>query len=84
MGVSYAFSALMDCTIAACRALGKGAVPTVIVLIGSCLYRFLWVAVVFRHYRTIPSLYLVFLTSWLLTAAAEYLYFRKITRELLA
>ncbi len=83
MGPSYAFSSLMDGTIAASRALGKGMVPTVIVILGSCVLRLFWVAAVFPLFRTIPSLYIVFFCTWIITASAEFLYFRKIFDEVL-
>ena len=43
MGFSYGFSAFMDCTIAASRALGKSLIPTVVVILGSCVLRIIWV-----------------------------------------
>lgn len=81
MGFSYGFSAFMDCTIAASRALGKSLAPTVIVLLGSCAFRIVWVYTVFAHFRTIPSLYLLYIFSWGITAAAEILYFVRIYKR---
>ncbi len=81
MAVSYAFSAFMDCTIAASRGLGKTAVPTLIVILGSCVFRILWIYTVFAHFKTIPSLYLLYIFSWSLTGVAEILYFRRCYRE---
>lgn len=43
MGFSYALSAFMDCTIAASRGIGKSIVPTIIVIMGSCVFRVIWV-----------------------------------------
>ena len=37
MGLSYAVSAFMDCTIAASRGIGKTVVPMIIVIMGSCI-----------------------------------------------
>ena len=65
----------MDCTIAASRGLGKTVVPTVIVIMGSCVFRVIWVYTIFAHFHTIPSLYLLYPCSWALTAIAEILYF---------
>lgn len=78
MGCSYGFSAFMDATIAASRALGKSLVPTVIVIMGSCVFRVIWVYTVFAYFHTIPSLYLLYIFSWTITAVAEILYFRKV------
>jgi len=75
MGFSYAFSAFMDTTIAANRGLSKTIIPTVIVIMGSCVLRIIWVYTVFAHYKTIPSLYLLYIFSWAVTAIAEIIYF---------
>ena len=75
MGLAYCISAFMDNTIAASRGLGHTVVPTVIVLLGSCVFRVVWVYTVFAHFHTIPVLDLVFPCSWVITAIAEILYF---------
>lgn len=76
MGFSYAFSAFMDCTIAASRGIGKSIAPTVIVIMGSCVFRIVWIYTVFAYFHTIPSLYLLYIFSWSLTAIAEIIYFK--------
>ncbi|MCI6887429.1 MAG: MATE family efflux transporter [Lachnospiraceae bacterium] len=81
MGLSYGVSAFMDCTIAASRALGKGVIPTVIVVMGSCVLRIIWVYTVFAYFKTIPSLYLLYVCSWSVTAIAEITYFARIYRQ---
>jgi len=81
MGCSYAFSAFMDCTIAANRGLGKSFVPTVIVIMGSCVFRIIWVYTVFAYFHTIESLYLLYIVSWAITAAAEMICLRRVYRE---
>ncbi len=75
MCFSYAFSAFMDCTIAACRGIGKSLAPTVIVIMGSCVFRVVWIYTVFAYFHTIPSLYLLYIFSWIITAAAEIICF---------
>lgn len=75
MGYSYAVSAFMDCTIAASRGLGKTVIPTIIVIMGSCVFRIIWVYTVFAYFKTIPSLYLLYIFSWSITAVAEIIYF---------
>ena len=81
MAFSYAFSAFMDCTIAASRALGRTIVPTIVVILGSCLFRILWIKTIFAHFHTIPSLYLLYIFSWGTTATFEILYFIRSWRE---
>ena len=75
MSFSYAFSAFMDCTIAACRGIGKSFAPTVIVIMGSCVFRVAWIYTVFAYFHTIPSLYLLYIFSWIITAIAEIICF---------
>lgn len=81
---SYCLSAFMDCTIAASRGIGKSLMPTIVVILGSCVFRVIWVYTVFAYFQTIPSLYLLYAFSWTITAAAEIWYFfhsyRKLTK----
>ena len=81
MGLSYCVSAFMDATIAASRGIGKSLWPTVIVIMGSCVFRVIWVYTVFAYFRTIPSLYLLYAFSWSLTAVAIIWYFVRIYRR---
>ena len=82
MGFTYAISAFMDCTIAASRGIGKGVVPTVIVIMGSCVFRVIWVYTIFAYVGTIASLYLLYAFSWAITAIAEIVYFKVCFRKL--
>lgn len=81
MGLSYPISAFMDCTIAASRGLGRTIVPTFIVIMGSCVFRVIWVYTVFAFFGTLLSLYLLFVCSWTITAIAEGIYFVRVYRE---
>lgn len=83
MGMSYGFSALMDCPIAASRGLGKTFVPTIFVFFGSVVFRIIWVNTIFAYFGTITSLYLLYIFSWTLTAIAELLYFRHVYKATL-
>lgn len=75
MALSYAVSAFMDCSIAASRGLGKTIFPTITVIMGSCVFRIVWIYTVFAHFRTIESLYLLYVFSWAITAVFEIIYF---------
>ena len=76
MAFSYGFGALMDASIAASRGLGKSIAPTVMVILGSCVFRVIWIYTVFAYFHTVPSLYLLYIFSWVITGIAEFLYFR--------
>ena len=81
MALAYCISAFMDCTIAASRGLDKTVVPTVIVVLGSCVFRVIWVYTIFARIHTIPALYLLYPCSWSLTAIAEIIYFARCYRQ---
>lgn len=68
-----------------CHMAAEGVAPTVIVILGSCVFRIAWIYTVFAYFHTIPSLYLLYFFSWTITSVAEILYFvhtwRKMVRE---
>ena len=53
----------------------------VMVILGSCVFRIAWVYTVFAHFRTIPSLYLLYAFSWSITAVAIIWYFVRVYRR---
>ena len=75
MGLSYPFSAFMDNAIAALRGIGKSIASAIIVIMGSCVFRIIWMFTVFEHFHTLESLYLIYICSWTLTAIFETIYF---------
>ena len=54
----------MDASIAASRGIGRSIIPTIIVIMGSCVFRVIWVYTVFAYFGTIPSLFLLYIFSW--------------------
>ena len=81
MGFSFVVAPWMDASIAASRSIGRSVVPTIIVILGSCVFRVIWVYTIFAYFKTIPSLYLLYIFSWAITGTAEYLYFRASYRK---
>lgn len=75
MGLAYCISAFMDCTTAATRALGKTVFPTIVMILGSCVFRIVWIYTVFAVYHTTQALYLLYAISWIITAIPEIIYF---------
>lgn len=75
MAFSYCLSSFMDCTIAASRGIGKSMVPMVVVILGSCVFRVIWVYTIFAWFHSITSLYLLYPFSWIITAFFEIIYF---------
>ena len=83
MALSYSVSAFMDASIAASRGLGKTAVPTFVVVMGSCVFRIIWIYTIFAYFHTIQSLYILYVFSWGITAIAENIYFFHVYRHTL-
>ena len=86
MAFVYCISAFMDDATAAARGLGKSVMPTIIVVMGSVVFRIIWLFTVFAYFATLESIYLVYVSSWTLTAIAGNIYFayhyRKIPKEI--
>ena len=81
MGLSYAVSAFMDNAIAASRGIGRSVIPMFMVIMGSCVFRIIWIYTVFAYFGTISSLYLLYVFSWSITAALETWYFFRCYRK---
>ena len=75
MGASYCISAFMDNATAASRGCGKTIGPTVIIVMGTIVFRIIWIFTVFRYFHTLESLFLLYVSSWVLTAICANIYF---------
>ena len=76
-------SVLMDGTTAASRGLGRTLLPVVITILGSCVFRIIWIYTVFAYFGTVGSLFLVYAFSWTVTAAAQIPYFIRSYKSLM-
>ena len=81
MGLCYWVSAFMDSALAASRGLGETTVPTFIVIMGSCVFRLIWIYTIFAFFGTITSLYLLYVCSWTITAVFEIWYFARLYKR---
>ena len=57
MAFVYCVSAFMDNATAAARGIGKSVMPTIIVVMGSVVFRIIWLLTVFAYFKTLQSLY---------------------------
>ena len=53
------------------RSIGYSILPTVVSLIGICVFRIFWIFTFFAEYRTIEMLYVSYPISWILTLTAH-------------
>ena len=67
MGLPYFLLGIMDCSTGSLRGLGYSLTPMFITLMGACGLRILWVYTVFEKFHTIPSLFISYPISWLIT-----------------
>ena len=75
MAFSYFISAFMDAPMAASRGLNKTLLPAIGSIMGSCVFRIIWIYTVFAHFHTLASLYLLYAFSWSITGIFETVYF---------
>ena len=68
---------LVEVLSAVLRGVGDAVRPVIIIGIGICLFRIIWVATVFAHFRTLFSLCLCYTVSWTITSIALVIYYRK-------
>ena len=68
---AYFLCGIMD-TLASClRGRGYSVIPMIVSLVGSCLLRLVWIATIFRMFRSTGTLYISYPLSWALTAGVH-------------
>lgn len=73
VGGTYFLCGLMEVGCGAMRGMGSSVVPMVVSLVGSCVFRIVWIYTVFAWHHTTTTLYISYPLSWILTAAVHLL-----------
>ncbi len=68
----YWFLAFMETGSGLVRGLGRSGYSTIISLVGVCLFRIAWIALVFKPNPTLEMIYVSFPISWTITAIAQF------------
>ena len=68
---------LVEVLSAVLRGVGDVVYPVVIIGVGICLFRVIWVLTVFAYFGTLLSLCLSYTVSWTITSIALLIYYRK-------
>ena len=68
---------LVEVLSAVLRGAGDAVYPVVIIGIGICLFRVIWILTVFSYFGTLLSLCLSYTVSWTITSIALVIYYRK-------
>ena len=66
--IPYFLLAFMEVGGGIVRGLGKSVTSTVVSLLGACLFRVLWLTLVFPHFLNLESIYVSYPLSWALTS----------------
>ncbi len=73
MGTTYFLCGLMDVGCGIMRGMGKTFLPMIVSLVGSCVFRIVWIATVCPDFPdNIFVLYVSYPISWFITAAVHY------------
>lgn len=83
LSLTYWISAFMDNATAACRGLGKTFIPTIIILMGSIVFRIVWIYTIFAYFQTLESLYLLYCFAFAITSVFGNIYFFYLNRRVL-
>lgn len=73
---------MMEAVVGVIRGMGYSLLPMSVALLGTCAFRILWVAVVFKRYPTLECLYWVIPVSWTITFAAHMICFLVVYKKL--
>ncbi len=65
--LTYFLCGWMDTIVGVMRGMGYGIMPMLVSLVGSCLFRILWVQTIFQVYHTLPMLYVSWPITWVIT-----------------
>ena len=69
--------AVIEVLSAVLRGAGDAIRPVIIIGIGVCLLRVVWIFTIFQRFHTLPVLCWCYAVSWVITGAAMAIYFRK-------
>lgn len=68
---TYFLLGAMDVFTGGLRGIGRSISPLVVMLLGACVYRIIWIQTVFPDYRSLGSLLLSYPISWFLVSAVN-------------
>ncbi len=79
---AYFTCGMMDVMVGALRGMGCSILPMIVSLTGACAFRVVWIYTVFAANRTLPTLYLSYPVSWVLTFTAHLVCYVLIRRRM--
>ena len=83
VGLPYFLCGLMEVGAGVLRGLGKSTLAMIIFVVGTCLFRVVWLETVFPLYLNLASIYICYSISWIFTSAILFwLSFKEIKKRL--
>ncbi len=83
IGLSYFMCGVMDVCAGVLRGMGRAVTSMIIALLGSCLFRLLWVWIVFPLRQTLDCIFIAYPISWGMTLLVNLFVIWLFTRKLL-
>jgi len=74
---------ILDIFVSSMRGMGHSTLPTLLMIVGICGVRLLWIGVVFPIYPTLSTIYLCFPISWIITGIIQALFWLKCHNKLM-
>lgn len=69
----YFLCGIMDVCVGILRGMNRAVIPMIVSIVGACGLRLLWIATVFRQYKTIEALYVAYPVTWTITLSVHML-----------
>lgn len=79
--IPYFLCGMMEIFTGGQRGMGMSVTPMITSLVGSCLFRIVWIATVFAHFVTLESLFISYPISWFFTTLAHMLFYFRHKRK---
>ncbi|MBR4026614.1 MAG: MATE family efflux transporter [Lachnospiraceae bacterium] len=81
---AYAVCGMMDIMVGCLRGLGYSVMPMIVSLLGVCMFRIVWIAILFKteQFHTIDTIYYTYPISWILTFSVHVICFLIVRNKL--
>ena len=73
VGALYFLCGLQEVVIGSLRGMGKTLGPAIVSFLGACGLRIVWLCTVFQTWRSLPTLYIVYPVSWVVTTSVLFI-----------
>jgi Na+-driven multidrug efflux pump len=79
--IPYFICGLMETIVGVLRGFGRSILPMIVSLIGSCVFRIVWIYTVFAAYQEFWVIFISYPISWAITTATHFVCFRIIFKK---